>query len=309
MELKEVRYIFSIYKNKSITKASEELYISQPSLSRYLQNMEDRLGNVLFSRIGNEYIPTYFGKRYLEYASKIVSLGDEWEREYCELINDNKGVLNIAIPLTRSSCILPKILNKFYEKYPQVKINLKEESHSISKESFITNEIDLAIYNTKDISSSLEYISLGHEPFVLVTPPNHPLHEKSFQVEGEKLPYIDLSLFKGESFILHYPDQTSGSLALDLLKKYKITPNTILNTRNPSLAISMVSLGSGLCFAPLSYVKNELQNNLVSCFLIGNPIVKTELKAIFRRGEYLPNYGKYFISLVKELMDHYLRYE
>ncbi|MEG2936339.1 MAG: LysR family transcriptional regulator [Clostridium sp.] len=305
MELKEARYILSIYKNKSITKAAEELYISQPSLSRYLQNMESRLGNALFSRIGNEYIPTYFGKRYLDYANKIILLGDEWEREYCELVDNNKGVLNIAIPLTRSSCILPKILHKFYAKYPNVKINLKEESHSISKESFISNEIDFAIYNTKDISTSLDYISLGSEPFVLVTPKNHYLNENGYEISNENLPFIDLALFKDENFILHYPDQSSGIIAAELLKKYNITPKTILNTRNPEVAISMVSLGTGLCFAPQSYVRKSIKDIDVSCFLIGEPIIKVELKAIYRKGEYLPNYAKYFITLVKEFMDEY----
>lgn len=305
MELKEARYILSIYRNKSITKAAEELYISQPSLSRYLQNMESRLGNTLFSRIGNEYIPTYFGKRYLDYASQITVLGDEWEKEYSELINNNSGVLNIAIPLTRSSCLLPKILHRFYEKYPNVKINLKEESHSISKESFISNEIDFAIYNTNDISSSLDYISLGSEPFVLVTPKDHYLNEKGYTIPGENLPFIDLGLFKDENFILHYPEQNSGNLAMELVKKYNITPQTILNTRSPEVAISMVSLGRGLCFAPQSYVKKAIKDINVSCFLIGSPIIKVELKAIFRKGEYLPSYAKYFIDLVKEFMKEY----
>ena len=65
MELKEARYILAIARHQSIGKAAESLYISQPSLSKYLKNLEERLGAPLFSRHENRYYPTYMGERYL----------------------------------------------------------------------------------------------------------------------------------------------------------------------------------------------------------------------------------------------------
>ena len=58
MELKEARYILAIARHKSISKAAEALFISQPSLSKYLKNLEQQLGTRLFDRIGNGYFPT-----------------------------------------------------------------------------------------------------------------------------------------------------------------------------------------------------------------------------------------------------------
>lgn len=75
MELKEARYILAIARHKSISKAAEALFISQPSLSKYLKNLEQQLGTRLFDRIGNGYFPTYVGERYLHYAEKIVEYG------------------------------------------------------------------------------------------------------------------------------------------------------------------------------------------------------------------------------------------
>ena len=85
MELKEARYILAIARHQSIGKAAESLYISQPSLSKYLKNLEERLGAPLFSRHENRYYPTYMGERYLHYAEQIVACGDEWMQEYCAL--------------------------------------------------------------------------------------------------------------------------------------------------------------------------------------------------------------------------------
>ena len=74
MELKEARYILAIARHQSIGKAAESLYISQPSLSKYLKNLEERLGAPLFSRHENRYYPTYMGERYLHYAEPNRSL-------------------------------------------------------------------------------------------------------------------------------------------------------------------------------------------------------------------------------------------
>ena len=82
MELKEARYILAIAKHQSIGKAAESLYISQPSLSKYLKNLEERLGAPLFDRRENHYYPTYMGERYLYYAERIAAFGDHYDGYY-----------------------------------------------------------------------------------------------------------------------------------------------------------------------------------------------------------------------------------
>ena len=82
MELKEARYILAIARQGSIGKAAESLFISQPSLSKYLKNLENQLGGPLFYRRDNCYTPTYMGERYLHYAEQIAAYGEQWDREY-----------------------------------------------------------------------------------------------------------------------------------------------------------------------------------------------------------------------------------
>ncbi len=106
MELKEARYILAIARHKSISKAAEALFISQPSLSKYLKNLEQQLGTRLFDRIGNGYFPTYVGERYLHYAEKIVEYGLEWDTELDDIMHQNHGRLNIAIPIMLGNSII-----------------------------------------------------------------------------------------------------------------------------------------------------------------------------------------------------------
>lgn len=88
MDLKEARYILAIAHYKSIGKAAKALFISQPSLSKYLKNLEQQLGSPLFSRLEQGYIPTYMGERYLYYAEQIAAFGQEWDQEYEDITEE-----------------------------------------------------------------------------------------------------------------------------------------------------------------------------------------------------------------------------
>jgi len=72
MEFREFQYVIAIAKYQNITKAAESLYIGQPTLSKFLKNLEDELGVSLFRKAGHKYHLTYVGERYLEKAEQIL---------------------------------------------------------------------------------------------------------------------------------------------------------------------------------------------------------------------------------------------
>ena len=124
MDLKELHYILHIARCGSLTRAANALYLTQPALSKFLKNLEQQVGSPLFSRIGSQLVPTYVGKRYLDYAERMVAMQGDWRAECADLLGEEKGRLSVAIPLMRGSCIIPDILPRFYQKYPQVEVCL-----------------------------------------------------------------------------------------------------------------------------------------------------------------------------------------
>ncbi|SHK39453.1 LysR family transcriptional regulator [Hespellia stercorisuis] len=301
MDQKEAAYMISIYKNKNITKAARELYISQPSLSRYLQNVEQHLGFPLFNRIGNEYLPTYNGQRYLDYASRILQVGNEWEKECLELKNEQRGKLTIALPLMRSSCMIPETFPLFHQKYPEVSLTLFEEAYAISEQLLLTDTVDFAVYNPPEFSKALEYIPLRFEPFVLVCRKGHPIEKLAKIDKQAPYPVIDLADCREESFILHVPEQNSGHVAMKLFEQQNYAPHILLQTHSTQVAISLASSGMGLAFAPETYVHKMQQTLSLSCFCVGSPPAQVQLMAAYRRGKYLPAYAQYYIELLKAL--------
>lgn len=301
MELKEARYILAIAHHKSIGKAAESLFISQPSLSKYLKNLEDRLGAPLFNRRDSGYFPTYMGERYLYYAERIVACGDEWSREYDDISHREKGRLNIAIPIMLGSTLIQPTLMEFHNRYPYVTINIMEEVNFVAETSLKSHNIDLTFYNVHEFPKLLDYQVLREEEIVLILSAAHPLAKKAEQRTGFRHPWIDLKLFSDENFILLYPDQNTGGIALNLFRDYDMNPPVLLHTRNSEMSIKLAMDGLGAAFAPESYFRQvNMEHGAGSlCFSVGRSPVLTTTIAAYQKNRYLPQHVKDYIEIIK----------
>ena len=157
MNYSELHYILCIAQHQNLTRAAQELYISQPTLTKHLQKLEREMGAKLFSRNGNTYVPTYTGRKYMEYARKILQVKQDWEKELKDLTENNEGELNIAVPLMRSSCMIPQIMAEFSEKYPNVNVSIWEEAYSIQEKLLLNDQLDFGIFNETREHPKLEY--------------------------------------------------------------------------------------------------------------------------------------------------------
>ena len=157
MNYQELNYVLCVAKHQSLTKAAQELYVSQPTLTKHLQKLEREMNGKLFSRNGNTYIPTYLGRKYMEYARKVLAVRQDWEKELKDLTDCKEGELNIAFPLMRSSCMVPPVLDAFCQKYPDIHINIFEEAYSIQEKLLLDDRLDFAIFNETKEHPGLNY--------------------------------------------------------------------------------------------------------------------------------------------------------
>ncbi len=107
MDFKDLTYVLAIAKFQNITKAAESLYITQPTLTKFLQNLEKQLGQKLFKKLGNRFVLTYAGERYTTYAKEILNIKKELDQEMGDLNHNHTGVLKIAFPVMRGTYMLP----------------------------------------------------------------------------------------------------------------------------------------------------------------------------------------------------------
>lgn len=300
MNVQELNYILCIAKHQNLTKAAQELYISQPTLSKYLQKLERDLDGKLFSRSGNCYTPTYLGRRYMDYARKMLEVNQDWEKELMDLNSCREGELNIAFPLMRSSCMVPGILPVFHKKYPGVTVNFMEEAYAIQERLLLDDQLDFAVFNEAHPHPKLVYEVLLREEILLMLSPDHPLASKGEKREGCRYPWMDLRLLEKEPFILHFPEQTTGKIALELFEKYQIQPPVPFRTRNSQACAQLAWQGLGACLIPETYVKNMKFDRPPACFSVGGSGIFSTLTIAYRKGAYLPSYARDFIKIAQE---------
>ena len=302
MDVKGARYVLAIAKYKSINKAAKALYISQPSLSKYLQNLEYRIGTKLFSHIANEYVPTYTGERYLFYAKKILEIEKDWNKELQDIQELKKGELNVAIPTVRSACLIPDTISVFHKEFPEIAINIYEKAGFVEKSLELEERVDAAIYNVSTFPLDLDFQIIGRSEIVLVVQKEHPVIRKAVSKKGFRHKWIDLKEVAEDSFILLDHNQTTGKVVDQLFDSYGMVPNVWMRTRSSEVAIRMVLKKMGITFVAEGYVEHlGLEDELV-CLSVGVEQIYTTMIAAYRKGQYIPVYLQRYIEIVKHIL-------
>ena len=113
IEIKDLKYVSAIAKYESISQAANELYITQPSLSGYLKNLENRMGLPLFQRIGKRMVLTYFGECFLKEGNGLLLQHKHFSEELDRVLYEKHGRLSIGFPILRGISLLPVTLPRF----------------------------------------------------------------------------------------------------------------------------------------------------------------------------------------------------
>ena len=174
--LKQLRAFCSTAQNGSVSRAAEQMFLSQPSISLLIKALEKDLGKSLFNRRGPRIHLTGEGKILLELALPLVEGLEtlpEFFSEKCS--NQITGELNIAAGESTILYILPDIIKKFKTDYPHIKLKLSNVTSRDGLTMLRDGQADFAVGSLLDIPEDIIYIpTLTYDP-VLITPVNHPL--------------------------------------------------------------------------------------------------------------------------------------
>ena len=301
MDFKELTYVLAIAKYQGITKAAESLFLTQPTLTKFLQNLERDLHQKLFKKLGNRYVPTYAGERYIARAKEIISLKKELDDEMSDIIRSRTGSLKIACPAMRSTYLLPCTLPEFSRIYPNVQIHVTEAGSYELEDMLLSGETDLAFFNGPIKSPLIDCEVISHEEVVLVLSAVHPLaHTGVFRKEC-KYPWMDLQKMKDEEFILQAPHHRTWQTVQTLLHDCRLTPKVKVRTSNIQAAAELAAAGYGAYFITESHLKHMNLRNRLQCFSVGNPCTMVNFVAAFRKGSYITEYEKEYIRIVRDL--------
>lgn len=255
-----LRVFCSVATFSSFTKAAEEMFITQPAVTRNIKELESELGIRLFNRIANKITLTEAGRLLLHYTEHVLVLDKKFMFDLGILKQKFTGDLKLGASTTIGQYVLPPILAKFKNEQPEIELSLLNDNTQRIETALINRQLDLGIVEGNSKNSQLKYIPFIKDEIVAVAHSSQPLFEKD-EITLEELKKIPLVL----------RELGSGSLEVitDKLKK-----------KNVKLKDLNVVMHLGSTESIKTFLANSNSIGLISINAVSKEIANGEFKII-----------------------------
>ena len=306
-------YVYMVYKEGSFTKAAEKLYISQPSLSAAVKNIEAKLGAALFERSGRGVVLTEVGREYIIAAEQIREIENEFKNKLNDIYNLESGHIRVGGSNYLSSYVLPRVINKFNQMHPNIFVSLVEaNSRNLSKMA-IAGEVDIIIENLEDVSDFHEH-QLIKEKVLLCVPKESKINNKlkkhqinpadihNGNVDFDKVGAVSIDLFRDEKFILLKNGNDMYSRAMKIFEQKNIHPVVAFSVDQLNMSYALADSGIGLCFVTDTFFKYSNFHENVVLYNIEEAPERRTLYIAYRKNKYCSRAMREFINVAKEVI-------
>lgn len=244
MDTKYLTYILAIAKKKNMTKAAEELFVSQSSLSQYLSKLETELGTPLFYRSKGSLSLTPAGELYVSAAEKVLHIKAGLYRSIQNI--DDRGHITIGVTSQFGLKMLTELIPPFKQIFSDVTIEISETNVPTLTKMILDESIDCGIMALNDIPpfSPGQVDILRQEEVYLAIPKIHPYYSRN---PGRPVTIQDLTdHFSEDNILLSKKGSTLRSLTDQIIESAQIMLSTVCETNSIIATRSMVAMGIGI---------------------------------------------------------------
>lgn len=197
----------SVATNLSFTKASQELFISQPAISKHIQELEREFNTRLFDRLGNKIQLTSAGKLLLDHSVRILKDYQRLDFDMNAMQQQFRGELRIGASTTISQYVMPEILAAFLKAYPQIKVTMLSGNSRDIEAALSSNKIDIGMVEGTKNQPQMKYVPFMRDELVAIVRKENSLAERG-EITVEELRTLPIVL------------RELGSGTLDVIEKY-----------------------------------------------------------------------------------------
>lgn len=307
-------YVYAIYTEKSFTKAAKRLYISQPSLSAAIKNIEKKVGAPLFERSGHYIQPTEIGREYIAAAEKIMHIESDFENRIHDIYSLESGKLTVGGTNYLCSYVLPEIINTFTSSYPKIEVTLAEANSGNLLEMINNEEIDILLDSYDENMYIQEGSPLLNERILLCVPAEWKINEqfKESQIRPESIYGREVNLdditpvpikaFADCPFILLKKGNDMYDRAHDVFERKGITPNVVFSVDQLNISYALAQSGMGACFVTDTLFKFGKFGNNTVLYNISKEHSTRILYIAYKKNRYCTNAMEKFIDTAKEVV-------
>lgn len=303
MNTRQMQYVIAVAETRSFSEAAAKLMISQPSLSQYIAKIEEEMGVQIFERS----VPlkmTYAGEIYVKTAKKILMEEAEFQDRLSDLKGGLSGKLKIGSGYLNAVSILPGLVAEFQKHFPNVQVEIYEETEPKLKLLADEGDLDLVIATSKFDSAAYEKVMLGEEAYLFAVPKIYGTfgeEDNEMNVEDDypkttEFASIDLSKLQNIPIIRLQPNTYMRELVDSLYDINHIKPRSTVECTTAMGAYNMAKAGVGAALISYSMYKMDNFYN-VNYYEVREIKQKRQIFFVYNKSKYLSSLAKKFISI------------
>jgi DNA-binding transcriptional LysR family regulator len=259
----------------NFSRAAEELYISQPAVSKQVKELEKALGTQLFRREGRRVQLTDAGRVVYDYAAHAFVLTEELRRAIAELQGPGRGYLRLAATCVPATYLVPRVLAAFQERYPEVHLSVEVSGGAAIIRQVLQHHVDLGIIDSAVVPADVHWQPFATIPVALVASPDHPL-----SIQRTVKP-ADLGQ---ETIIVEQKGSGTREAMEQELDRLGVQPARTIEISNVEAIKRAVAANLGLAFLPLNCVQAELDRGELKKLALGGLSAVAQLGVISAKG-------------------------
>ncbi len=285
MDISSLQAFIAVARNGSFSKASEQLFVTQPAISKRVSSLEGELGTQLFNRIARQISLTEAGKQLLPKAQDIVQQAEDMQRYASNLSDNISGNLSIAISHHIGLHRMPPILKEFKFRHPDVQLDILFEDSDQSFSAVEHGDIEFAIITLPNqLPEKLIKETIWHDELNIMVGLEHPLSQQS---------NINLQILAQYPCVLPGKETETYSIIYRELKKEDLELDVQMETNNLETLKMLVGAGIGWSLLPKTMIDESLRVLRVDIHL------KRELGIVVHRKRSLSNAANALLGLVR----------
>jgi DNA-binding transcriptional LysR family regulator len=291
MDFKQIEAFISVAKQKSFSKAASSIFLSQPTISSHILNLEKELKVQLFDRTSKEVNLTPAGKYFLDYAVDIINTRNTAISNLSDFNASICGVLNLAASTTPCYAIVPTLIDKFNFLHPNIVFNILQQSSGEIINNIINLDCEVGLVGTIIDSDKIKSYPLLEDTLVVISSPKYNL-PKEISIESlinYKFIMREKASATRKTFEASYEAFTGSPL--------KLTTNCEVN--NMDTLMQLVKAGIGVSVASYSIASKFIEAGELNFSTIENLPLKRNIYLVVNSKRTLTPTAKAFLNLCK----------
>lgn len=298
MNLKQLEAFVQVAEGGSFSKAAKELFLTQPTISSHISSLERELNARLFVRNTKEVSLSEDGIKLYKYAKQMLDLQREIEVTFGMDEEGESHAVIIAASTIPAQYLLPEVLTRFSERYPQEQIRIQETDSSKVVMQIVDHRVDIGFTGTVLEKKHCKYIPFYKDELVIITP-NTPKYQELVQGNKE-----DISWIKKEHVIMREEGSGTRKEAELQLKGAGVKfagLDIIASIENQETIKKSVRQGMGISILSKLATADEVANGEILAFPIPNSDEGRDINLVYNKNYQMTRSAERFIKVVKEV--------